>query len=306
MGIKHLKEQNPELNINIIDLISILDTTKTKKVTPFLVNFLKNSDWKNESYWNRYLRESKNSNKLSLYEKFFYVRILEYFFGDNIRDIVEFCNYLDQGLIEKNDISTYQTLDEITEEVNKASTKEMLKKSKKDIKVMYEDDVWFMFKPLSHNSSITYGYNTKWCTAMKYEPEYFYRYSNEGVLIYVINKTTNKKFGCFGGENFDLKFYDESDNQIDSFLMGIPYDIMTKLIDMLEYPKNKNNFYYFNDVEKVESSLHYNNHKIRPLPVENGIRRIIPIPEPVEDNERCETVIRLLNRSNNEIIDDLP
>ena len=36
-----LKEQHPELNINVIDLISIIDPTDTYKYTEFLIKHLK-------------------------------------------------------------------------------------------------------------------------------------------------------------------------------------------------------------------------------------------------------------------------
>jgi hypothetical protein len=53
MGLKHLKEQNPELNINLIDLISEFDPTKTKKITPLLLKVLKTTFENNakEMFW---------------------------------------------------------------------------------------------------------------------------------------------------------------------------------------------------------------------------------------------------------------
>ena len=44
MGLKQLKEQNPDLNINIIDILSKIDNTKTKKLTPFLIKLFKNKN----------------------------------------------------------------------------------------------------------------------------------------------------------------------------------------------------------------------------------------------------------------------
>lgn len=313
MGLKNLKEQNPDMNINLIDLISKLDTTKTKKITPFLVNFLKNSDWKYESYYNRYIRGDENFKELNLFEKFFYVRILEYFFGDDVNTINDFCGFLEKGLIERKDISTYKTLEEINDEVCKASTKEMLRKSKKDIMIVHDDEEWIMFKPLSHSASITYGYGTKWCTSMKHEPEYFYRYSNEGILIYVINKKTNRKFGFFNGESGDMiKIYDERDIQIDSYHTSIPYELMGKLMNLLDPSKNKNNYHFFSEIEKIESEIYYRNERpvrLRPINLTRDVEPIpTPEPRPTLDGIRiengCET-LRLL-RGNNEIIDDLP
>jgi hypothetical protein len=57
----------------------------------------------------------------------------------------------------------------------------------KEINVVYEDDEWFLLKPLTLESSVKYGYGTKWCTASKDHSEPFYEYSSRGILIYIIN-----------------------------------------------------------------------------------------------------------------------
>ena len=58
----------------------------------------------------------------------------------------------------------------------------------KEVQKIVEEDEWLVVRPLTVESSLTYGAGTKWCTASRHNKEYFYRYSRNGVLFYVINK----------------------------------------------------------------------------------------------------------------------
>ena len=42
MGIKHLIQENPSMDLNLVRLISKLDPSKTNKLTPFMVKVIKN------------------------------------------------------------------------------------------------------------------------------------------------------------------------------------------------------------------------------------------------------------------------
>lgn len=93
---------------------------------------------------------------------------------------------------------------------------------------------------------------------MKHEPEYFYRYSNQGVLIYVINKKTNRKFGLYSNVEVRMAIYDEIDNHIDSFETGLPNELIKKLYDLSDIKTNVSNYDLFTDSEKSKSRLYYN------------------------------------------------
>ena len=41
MGIKHLIQENPTMDLNLVRLISKLDPSKTNKLTPFMVKVFK-------------------------------------------------------------------------------------------------------------------------------------------------------------------------------------------------------------------------------------------------------------------------
>ena len=85
---------------------------------------------------------------------------------------------------KRNPFNGGGSFEDIINQISIAKTKELLKNARKEILVIYEDDEVMMFKPLTFESSLKYGSGTKWCTAMKSEPEYFYRYSRNGILIY--------------------------------------------------------------------------------------------------------------------------
>jgi hypothetical protein len=280
MGLKQLKEQNPELNINIIDLISEFDPTKTKKLTPFLLKVLKNQFEveKLHMYWGDGHKEM--TEMLSKVKQFPLIKIntANWIFQClgvvNLERLTLFADYLERGLVDNKDVTTYNSFQDIMVEIGIASTKEMLKKSKKDIMIVHDDDEWLFFKPLTHEAAMTYGFGTKWCTSMKHEPEYFYRYSNQGVLIYVINKKTNRKFGLHSNNEVRIGIYDEIDNHIDSFETGLPNELIKKLYDLSDIKTNVSNYDLFSDSEKSKSRLYYNRLMNEEVGIEPAIRLV--------------------------------
>lgn len=290
MGLKQLKEQNPDLNINIIDILSKIDNTKTKKLTPFLIKLFKNKNKEireDNHYYDLERRPYVKEMSLGLCntQRSIILWILDWYIGfEDIENLPIFVDYLERGLIDNKDISTYQTMDDIVLEISKAATKEMLSKDRKNIMIVHDDDEWMFFKPLTYNASVTYGYGTKWCTSMKNESDYFYRYSKQGVLIYVINKITGKKFGIHSNSEVRMGIYNEADKQIDSFETGIPQDLLTKLYGLLDVKTNQKNYELFSDEEKVkcendDSFGRFMNTDLIHPGMEEVMEEILPIPE---------------------------
>lgn len=291
MGLKQLKEQNPDLNINIIDILSKIDNTKTKKLMPFLIKLFKNKNKEireDSHYYDLERRPYVKEMSLGLCntQRSIILWILDWYIGfEDIENLPIFVDYLERGLIDNKDISTYQTMDDMVLEIGKAATKEMLSKDRKNIMIVHDDDEWMFLKPLTYNASVTYGYGTKWCTSMKNESDYFYRYSKQGVLIYVINKITGKKFGIHSNNEVRMGIYNETDVGIDSFETGIPQDLLTKLYGLLDVKTNLKNYELFSDEEKVkcendDSFGRFMNEPdlIQPMMGE-GMEEVIPNPE---------------------------
>lgn len=294
MGIKHLIQENPNMDINLVRLISKLDPSKTNKLTPFMVKVFKKRmvDFEKEItqeegiYGLRYEYVNSKMSDASGFEKLILTWVIDQFRAENIEILREFNEVLDKGLVDQNDISKYENFEEITNQLSVARTKDLLKKSRKEISVVYEDDEIMMLKPLSFEASLKYGAGTKWCTAMKNEPEYFYRYSKNGILIYLINKETGRKFGCHSERYNDnrVQIFNEIDQVIDSFHMGLPYEKLTILMDLMDSEKYGVNSDLFSEEEKSKYGLRVNKYPVdevmdmpnEEMPVNEELPRLMP------------------------------
>ena len=305
MGIKHLIQENPNMDINLVRLISKLDPSKTNKLTPFMVKVFKKRmvDFEKEIsqeegiYGLRYEYVNSKMSDASGFEKLILTWVIDQFRAENIEILKEFSEVLDKGLVDQNDISKYENFEDITNQLSVARTKDLLKKSRKEISVVYEDDEIMMLKPLSFEASLKYGAGTKWCTAMKNEPEYFYRYSKNGILIYLINKETGRKFGCHS-ERFDnnrVQIFNEIDQVIDSFHMGLPYEKLTILMDLMDSEKYGVNSDLFSEEEKSKYELR--NVKYSIGEAMDVVNEMMDIPtEEMPVNEELPRLIPRLNR----------
>jgi hypothetical protein len=132
--------------------------------------------------------------------------------------------------IDNTDITTYKSWKQIEMAVEVADIKLKEKELKATTQEIFKSDEWLVIRPLSFESSKTYGANTKWCTTMEGEKLYFYKYCKGG-LIYVINRMNGEKFGFYNGifddsNVHELTVWDAVDNRIDSMLTDVPLDIM--------------------------------------------------------------------------------
>lgn len=305
MGIKHLIQENPNMDINLVRLISKLDPSKTNKLTPFMVKVFKKRmvDFEKEItqeegiYGLRYEYVNSKMSNASGFEKLILTWVIDQFRAENIEILKEFNEVLDKGLVDQNDISKYENFEDITNQLSVARTKDLLKKSRKEISVVYEDDEIMMLKPLSFEASLKYGAGTKWCTAMKNEPEYFYRYSKNGILIYLINKETGRKFGCHSERYNDnrVQIFNEIDQVIDSFHMGLPYEKLTILMDLMDSEKYGVNSELFSEEEKSKYELR--NVKYSIGEAMDVVNEMMDIPtEEMPVNEELPRLIPRLNR----------
>ena len=304
MGIKHLIQENPTMDLNLVRLISKLDPSKTNKLTPFMVKVFKKrmDEFEKEvsqehGIYSRYEYVNSKMSDASGFEKLILTWVIDQFRVENIEILKEFNEVLDKGLVDQNDISKYENFEEITNQLSVARTKDLLKKSRKEISVVYEDDEIMMLKPLSFEASLKYGAGTKWCTAMKNEPEYFYRYSKNGILIYLINKETGRKFGCHS-ERFDnnrVQIFNEIDQVIDSFHMGLPYEKLTILMDLMDSVKHGVNSDLFSEEEKSKYGLRVNKYPVDEI--SDVVNEIMDMPnEEIPVNEELPRLMPRLNR----------
>jgi hypothetical protein len=163
------KFKNKIKPIDFIELANNIDNSKTKKYTEHLVRF---------------------TNNLSSDFEITAINEMEY--------ILEILNKFDElatnGLIEKPDLNQYKNLSTVKQSIKDATFTKSIGKAKKEIKILYEDDKYMLFLPLSYDAASVYGRGTKWCVT---QSEYYYRYTDKGILAYFVEKDINRKIGLY-------------------------------------------------------------------------------------------------------------
>ena len=212
-----LKEQHPELNVSIIDILSSLDPTDTYKYTEFLIKNFK----KDNTYYN------PNSDELK-------VGLGILLFGPGrVETLNEFERHAKANRIKEKDISKYDNFIDLGYQVKVAEEVEKRKKLEKEILKLHEDDTWLILTPLSFEASKVYGSNTKWCVTQE---KYWNGYLSTHRLIYCINKKTNTKI-AFSREFSTDKFqaWDQQDKEVSPmFINFIPDDIFLMIRNELQ------------------------------------------------------------------------
>lgn len=165
---KDLKVINPEYSIDVIEVLADNDPTESNKYLPFMIKQTK--DWVDWIH-----NELKNETFKEMFEI-----------------IKDFEDLSQRNLLENKDIYSYESNRDIIEAVKFA--KEKVTRSevkKKETEVIYEDDKWLVVFPLTTRSSNMYGKATKWCVASEDHNygKYFKQYTENGVLVFVIDKT---------------------------------------------------------------------------------------------------------------------
>lgn len=275
MGLKKVKLENKNLDLSLIDMLQYYDISKTKKYTQFLVKMFKELIQNDLHLTQQYRKNGlDNDEKMDTlvdrnsFEGFLtHKLVVEILIGyPKIKLYITFCELMERGLVEIKDISTYDSWEMVENQVFLALNKANVKKAKKEIKIIYEDSCYLVFKPLTYLASCTYGYQTKWCTSMINSPDYFYDHSSKGVLIYVINKNTNEKYGFFyeimglldvfdvNKHRYLFKVFDNEDRQVDTFQTNIPHNILSLIYtDIQNSPEN---WKFFSKVELKQMAKH--------------------------------------------------
>lgn len=264
MGKRDLKQQNKDLEIHVVDLISRLDPSTTGKYTKFLTRIL--TDNMNNLDSNSYISElgynttidddfkkPKHTNDI---ERLIFDYLLRFYDMDNIRALFQFHRHTEEKRIVGKDVNSYNNWAELQKDVALATLKQNQKLLEKEVQKVFENEEWLIVRPLTIESSLTYGAGTKWCTASKQNKDYFYRYSVNGVLCYSINKIDGDKYGLYYDKNnLEFSIWNAPDKRIDSVESNIPSEIMGNTYKFMK--DEKCNYDYFSDFEKERCEKFY-------------------------------------------------
>jgi proteasome lid subunit RPN8/RPN11 len=204
------------------------DMSKTKKYVPLMLRVIQNKN------------DEKNSNRV---EEDFNVEVRDYYGisnlpetidpqvaylllqmigSDTTRDLMNFMDSFEKGHFKGVDITTITTKKELSRLNGLTALGKIGKELAKQVQKDFEDEEWLIVRPFTYESSVKYGYGSKWCTAMEKNPEHFFRYSNNGTLIYCLNKKTGDKVAAFYEVGEGLSFWNAEDSRIDSMFSGLP------------------------------------------------------------------------------------
>lgn len=213
-----LKQQHPELNVSIIDIMGKIDPTDTYKYTEFLIKRLK--EW----------YDGKSHEEVQL------MIGTELIGEDNVIYLNEFENHCRAGRIKKNDIGQHKGFNSIKESVREAEEIQKQKEAEKQVVKLLDNDEYCVVVPLSYEASKIYGANTKWCTTQeKYWNDYIKNYK----LIYIIDKVNNEKYAISRKKDDELKIqgWMSDDKEVNPMMLPLPSEIMTLVIS--EVKKNE-------------------------------------------------------------------
>jgi len=265
-----LKEQHPELNISIIDLVGMIDPTDTYKYSEFLIKILKN--W----YVNTDIR---------------YGIGIDLFGEEQVESLNEFERHCKAKRVEKNDISQHTDFRSLKVEVEKAKEILRLKELEKQTKKLFDNDEWLVIIPLSYEASKMYGMETKWCTTQE---RYWNDYIRNYKLIYVINKITNNKYAISRDKTADkdLKAWLSDDTETSPLLLPIPQDLWVVIMPELQKQESVTDL-IGGDLSGVVNLTSGSSESIV-----DRVRRLMQIIEPTSDPYRTQTTHYPNNLSN--------
>lgn len=183
--------------------------------------------------------------------------------------------------IDNKDIYSpiYNNIETLSEIISDAEIKKSEKTFNKleHIDILIDNDDYLLISPKTHEGSIKYGSNTKWCTASRYEDSHFKKNTKNKTLIYLINKNKtidenyNKIAFVLSEQKHSLISYIECWNQIDK-----------KVTDEILIEKG----WSFNDLIEITFAIRFyaQNKNIQDVAI-NNIKGVIRKLEGINLNE---------------------
>jgi hypothetical protein len=198
--IKDIIEMAPDsFKTSLVDVLIAIDSSKTKKYVPMMLKVLQNkSDENNRNTLQEdFIGELRDYYGISNFPdtidpKIAYM-LLQILGSDIIKDLMNFMDSSEKGYFKGLDITTISSRKELIQWNGLTALNKIGKELAKQVQKDFEDEEWLVVRPFTYESSVKYGYGSKWCTSMEQSAEHFFRYSNNGTLIYCLNKKTGDK-----------------------------------------------------------------------------------------------------------------
>jgi len=276
--LDELKKQYPELNVTIMDILYKFDNTKSYKYLPLLCKIFgkrftpqmyvlpKDAELEIQS---SLMQWGISTDNLTINQMCAINLMLDFLSRNDIQFFQSFKDYMERGLIENKDVTSYKSIEEITGVVSLAAIKEFEKSLEAQVIKVYEDDTWLVIKPLTFSASSKYGAGTRWCTTYQREKQYFEKYWRNGILAYFLNKKTGYKFAGYKEihNGSEMSFWNSADSRIDYLEIEID-DYMFPIVKSTFKSKESNKELSSNEIqEQVHTECLYLYDKISPVSV---------------------------------------
>jgi hypothetical protein len=234
--IDKLKEQHPNLNVSIIDLLAKIDPSNTNKYLQFLINRLKGEYDYNEG------------DDIGLY------LITEILGPDKVELLNEFDKHCNANRVKKNDISQYKSWDEMLDSVNDAEEILKQKELEKQVIKLLDNDEYCVVIPLSHEASKIYGSNTKWCTTQE---SHWLNYIDKYKLIYIIDRINNDKYAVSikQGDSSKIQGWLADDKEVSPLTLPISFDVINIIISEIKKDETIMELDEYKKINKPKSEL---------------------------------------------------
>jgi hypothetical protein len=234
--IDKLKEQHPNLNVSIIDLLAKIDPSNTNKYLQFLINRLKGEYDYNEG------------DDIGLY------LITEILGPDKVELLNEFDKHCNANRVKKNDISQYKSWDEMLDSVNDAEEILKQKELEKQVIKLLDNDEYCVVIPLSYEASKMYGSNTKWCTTQE---SHWLNYIDKYKLIYIIDRINNDKYAVSikKGDSSRIQGWLSNDKEVSPLTLPISTDIINIIVSEIKKDETIMELDEYKKINKPKSEL---------------------------------------------------
>ena len=285
--LKKFKETVPPwMSLSLIDVLEMIDPSKTNKFLPMLTNIVDSSFKNRVGNWgddtiefihrietiSPHLKGTFDVSDPSLVYSFW--ALLERIPNNELDSLVDFIEMYEKHQITGVDINQVKTLNEIESVINLINIKNIGKEFSKQTYVDLDTEKWLVIRPLTYDSSLKYGAHTKGCTAAKNNPYQFFRYTEEGVLVYCINKETGYKlaFHMFreGNKFYDISFWNSIDERIDSLSAEIDFDVYQLIKNIYTSSETKTNKELGGEYWVQSHDLHMKEDEQSPIPLGDG------------------------------------
>ena len=256
--LKKFKETAPKwMTMSLFDCLEMLDPSKTNKFVPMMVNIINSEFEKRVESWGEQELHEITETILRHYPTFnpelkpgdinpttlhMLYNLLDRI-GNHERDLLgSFISYYEKNQIPNVNINQLKDIKEIEQLVTLIEIKNIGKEFAKQVHVDLENDTWCIVRPLTYEASLKYGSSTKWCTASRNNPYQFFNYTENGMLIYCINKKTGYKLAIHSYKNKrggadEISFWNSKDDRIDSLMTDLDYETF-QLIKNIVTSKN--------------------------------------------------------------------